>query len=340
MRGRAPPATVASMRMLTTALLAATLVGAGADLARADSIVYVKDHNVWLMAPDGSKQHQVTKDGTAGDPYMSPSQDDRGRIAVGKGYSIRLLAQNGASLARFVPQNLKDTVGHSTAGAPAELAISPDGTRIAYALTSVGCDPTIDCGVRAAVGIVASNGKGAVTQPGEYGGTNPFWISNSRLLWNGGYGSHNRVFDLGGAESWNWFDDADIHTGALESTDLSDPTVSGDGRYYAAVRGYADTSHIVWYRINGSIAPGNPPTELCATNDDPRAADPSLSPDGTGLALADVDGVQVKRDLENCDDIRLVAPGGSEPDWGPANVAPKPVVAKHKKRRGGSAAMR
>jgi hypothetical protein len=323
-------------RLLAGAIAVAAACACTTTPALADSIAYVKDDDVWLMAPDGSKQHRVTRDGTPDAPYMSPSQDDRGRIAVGKGYAIRLLAQNGTELAEFVPQNLKDTVGHSTSGAPTELAISPDGSRIAYSLTSVGCDLTIDCGVRAAIGIVASDGNGPVVQPGEYGGTNPTWVTNQRLLWNGGYGSQNRVFDLGGAESWNWFDDHDIHEGLLESTDLSDPTVSGDGRYVAALRGYAETTHVIWYRANGSILAGaNPgaPTELCETNADAQANDPTLSPDGTGLAFGDVDGIQVKRNLETCDGIDLVAPRGSQPDWSPADVAPAPLKADTKKQK-------
>jgi Tol biopolymer transport system component len=342
MRGAPGAVIVASMhqRLLAGAVAIAAACAGTTTAAHADSIAYIKDNDVWLMAPDGSHQHRVTRDGTQTEPYVSPSQDDRGRIAVGKGYAIRVLAQNGTKLAQFVPRNLKDTVGHSTSGAPAELAISPDGKRIAYALTSVGCDPTIDCGVRATIGIVSSDGKGTTTQPGEYGGINPTWVTNGRLLWNGGYGSQNRVFDLGGAggnESWNWFDDHEIHTGPLESTDLSDPTVSGDGRYVAAIRGYAETTHVIWYRVNGSILAGaNPgaPTELCETNADEQANDPTLSPDGSGLAFGDVDGIQVKRNLDDCNDIALVAARGSQPDWGPANVAPQPVKKKVKKKRG------
>jgi hypothetical protein len=275
------------------------------------------------MAPDGSKQRQITSDGTAASPYRSPSQSDSGRIAAGKGYAIVVLDRKGKKVARFVPRNLKDSTGHSTAGQPTELALSPDGKRIAYSLTSVYCDNTVDCGVRGSIGIVAASGKGAVTQPGEYGGTNPHWVTNSRLMWNGGFLSQNRVFDLGSDESWNWFDDKDIHTGPAESTDLGDGSVSGDGRWYAAIRGYDATTQMVWYRVNGSILSGpnpGPPTELCATNQDASISDPSLSPDGTGIAIADVDGISVKRGLDDCESpgFDVVAPGGTEPDWGPA----------------------
>jgi hypothetical protein len=223
-----------------------------------------------------------------------------------------------------VPRNQKDSTGHSTAGQPTRLAISPDAKRIAYMLTSQSCDLTIDCGVRATIGIVATNGKGAVTQPGTYGGGDPSWITNSRLLFHGGYLSQNRVFDLGSDESWNWFDDSDIHTGPVESTDLGDGSVSADGRYYAAVRGYDATTHVVWYRVNGSILSGanaGAPSELCATNQDGSIKDPSLAPDGSGIAIQDVDGISVKRELDDCANpgFDVVVRGGSDPDWGRAN---------------------
>lgn len=329
MRAGAGCATVGGMprRALTVALAGATLAAAAAAPASADSIVYVKNHNVWVMAPDGSKQRQVTRDGTANAPYVSPSQADNGRIAAGKGYVIVVLNRKGRRLSRFVPRNLKDSTGHSTAGQPTQLAISPDAKRIAYMLTSLSCDPTIDCGARGTIGIVATRTGShppTVTQPGTYGGTDPDWVTNTRLMFHGGYLSQNRVFDLGGGESWNWFDDHEIHTGPVESTDLGDGSVSADGRYYAAVRGYDATTHVVWYRVNGSILSGpnpGPPSELCATNEDAAINDPSLAPDGSGIAIQDVDGISVKRGLDDCENpgFDVVAPGGSEPDWGRAN---------------------
>ena len=64
---------------------AAAALALSPALASADSIVYVKDANVWLAAGDGGSQYQVTTDGTAEHPYRSPSQADDGTIAVGYG---------------------------------------------------------------------------------------------------------------------------------------------------------------------------------------------------------------------------------------------------------------
>jgi hypothetical protein len=51
-------------------LAAASIVALApvAALAAADSIVYVKDANVWLANADGSSPYQVTLDGTAANP--------------------------------------------------------------------------------------------------------------------------------------------------------------------------------------------------------------------------------------------------------------------------------
>ncbi len=340
MRRAAASASLGRMRtkLLAGAVAAAAAcTSAGAAPALADSIVYIKDHDVWVASPDGSKQRQVTRDGTASDPYRSPSQDDRGRIAVAKGFAIRVLTQDGKRLAQFVPRNLKDSTGHSTAGAPAELGLSPDGRRIAYVLTSNSCDLTIDCGIRGTVGIVASDGKGTVAQPGEYGGSDPHWVTNTRLMYHGGFLSQNRVFDLGAAESWNWFDDIDLWPDPGESTDLSDGSVSADGRFYAAIRNDGEHAHVVWYRVNGSILGGpnpGPPTALCQTGPDAKVNDPALAPDGSGIAIGDAEGISVKRGLDDCSgDWPVVARGGSQPDWGPANVSPKPAKAKREPKR-------
>jgi hypothetical protein len=47
-------------RILTALLVAGAGTGALAAAASADSIVYVKDGNVWLTSPDAAKQYQVT----------------------------------------------------------------------------------------------------------------------------------------------------------------------------------------------------------------------------------------------------------------------------------------
>jgi hypothetical protein len=56
-------------RSLTALLVAGAFTGALAATAGADSIVYVKDGNVWPTSPDAAKLYQVTFDGGYASPY-------------------------------------------------------------------------------------------------------------------------------------------------------------------------------------------------------------------------------------------------------------------------------
>ena len=91
------------------ALAAAAAPLAAANPAAADSIAYIKDNNIWLTSPDGSRQVQITRDGTATTPYRSPSQADDGTIAAGHGSDLVKLAQTGQPLAQFSPPVATDS---------------------------------------------------------------------------------------------------------------------------------------------------------------------------------------------------------------------------------------
>src|SRR3954453_21392599 len=117
------------MRTLKAGLVAALLLLAGAPAAFADSIAYVKDGNVWLSTPDGSRQLQVT----TGGGYSDVSQADDGTMIALNGVRLHRLDRLGNVLADF------DTPVSDTRPAPERLfygpfepAISPDGTKVAY----------------------------------------------------------------------------------------------------------------------------------------------------------------------------------------------------------------
>ena len=57
--------------------------------AAASSIAFIKDDNIWLTSPDGSRQRQVTTDGTAAKSYNWPSQADDGTILAKFGEPLR-----------------------------------------------------------------------------------------------------------------------------------------------------------------------------------------------------------------------------------------------------------
>jgi hypothetical protein len=324
---------------LLAGIAALAAAGAVAAPASADSIVFVKDHNVWSSGTDGSGARAVTRDGTADQPYSSPSQDDRGVIAAAHGYAIVRLDRTGRKLSQFVPQNVKDSTGHSTSGAPAWVSLSPDGTKLAFSLTSLSCDLTIDCGARATTTVTAADGSRVYETPGLYGGW-ASWVTNDRVLFHGGYLYQNQIWDVGSpGEPFDWFEDQDTY-GDLDSTDLGDGEVSRNGARYIAVRGYDATTQVVWYRVEGSIQSGpKPPAPqaLCMTSQEAGLKDPTINADGTWAAWEESTGIWSKPNLDACDDPQptLIVTGGSEPSWGPAdNVAAKRATVTNKKKAG------
>ena len=122
------------MRVLPLALL---LVLAAAAPAAADSIVYVKDSNVWSARPDGSEQRRLTSDGTPQDPYSSPSQADDGTIVAVRGTRLHKLDRQGRPLGTL-NSLLTDKPGSIGAVGPFDARISPDGRTIASWLGIMG----------------------------------------------------------------------------------------------------------------------------------------------------------------------------------------------------------
>src|SRR3954453_21291154 len=121
-----------NLRRTTTTLAACAVAAlAAAAPASADSIVYVKDGNVWLPSPDAAKGYQVTFDGG----YDSPSQADSGMIvALHSGQLVRLDRsghQIGNAIDGIGSPRPPGGGGEAFYG-PYEPRVSPDGTKIAY----------------------------------------------------------------------------------------------------------------------------------------------------------------------------------------------------------------
>src|SRR3954453_176979 len=139
--------------------------------ASADSLGFIKDSNVWLGKPDGTGLYQVTTNGTYASPYRSPSQADDGTIAVGYGNEILRMKQNGTVLNRIDPPALMNSISHPVDGPAVDVAISPDGSKIAYTFADYECGGgTVDCMARTATAYTAAD---HLTPP-EPGGTTFF----------------------------------------------------------------------------------------------------------------------------------------------------------------------
>jgi WD40 repeat protein len=315
--------------MLLRFLLAAAALLLLPAAAHADSIVFVKDANVWVASPDGSNQRQLTRDGTADHPYRSPSQADDGTVAASHLDSIRLIRRDGTLIREIDPPSLVNSVSHAMDGTPVDVALSPDGKTIAYTFVSASCPVGASCGARAATGYVSAGGA---PLPGNLYLSNPSWVGNSRTLAFGGYLSQVNTHDLGAADAVHWFDDYEI-VGQMDATDLGDGELTVQGDKLALVRSYGSDTHITWYTTNGSALP----SPQCATGKLEGLYGPTWAPDGQSLAWGEPDGVWVKPSALDCTvQPSLVIPGATEPDWGPAGVgaAAKPrLKVRAKKRR-------
>jgi hypothetical protein len=310
------------------ALAAAVGIALLPAAASADSLVFVKDHNVWLADGNGAGLHQVTKDGSASFPYRSPTQADDGTIAASFKQSIVRLRQNGELITAIDPPALTNSVSHPMDGTPVDVAISPDGSKIAYTFADFSCPVGASCGARTATGYVTAAGA---PLPGNLYLSNPSWAGNARTLLFGGFLHQVNVHDQGAAEDVHWFDDREVVGPEYESTDLGDGELSRQGDKLALIRGYGDDAHVMWYTVAGNALSGPPPENpamLCATGKLAGLHGPTWAPDGQALAWGEPDGIWIKRDVMSCTTPQptLAIAGGSEPHWGPADVRPGPLA--------------
>jgi hypothetical protein len=320
--------------MLSTQSIRRAALAAGLALvalpatASADSIVFIKDANVWLANSDGTGLHQVTTDGTAGQPYRVPAQADDGTIVASRLQEIVRMRQNGQVVNRIDPDPLVNSVGHPVDGPPVNLAISPDGSKVAYTLVGFECPVGADCGARPVTAFTAADGLTPASQWGSLHRRNPSFAGNSRSLVFGGYLGQVNVHDLGDPVETHWFDDQDVY-GQPDATDLGDGELNRQGTRFAAIRGYGSSTHVIWYDVVGDTATAKPPAvpaPRCKTGELQGLHGPTWSPDGESIAWGEPDGIWVKRAAGDCASPQpaLVIPGGSQPDWGPAAINPGP----------------
>ena len=325
-------AALAAPLILAASTLAVPLAVAPAANAAAPSgsIAFIRDANIWLVRADGTGLHQVTKDGTADHPYMSPTMSDAGVIAAGKGTEIVRLQQNGVVLNRIDPPAMLNSVSHPVDGPPVDVAISPDGANIAYTMMTYSCPIGASCMARSVTGVTSAAG---FTGPGMTSyERQPSWVSNSRLMVHGGYLSQVKLQDPGGA-SEHWFDDSDLYE---SSTDLGDASLSRDGTKLVAIRGYGAETQMAWYSVTGdprssAIATLPDPGPQCwgapgAAATDAFLHDPAWSPDGAAFAIGATEGVWVVTPGAVCEQTSMALVGpGSEPSWSPAAINPQPL---------------
>ncbi|MCD4532833.1 hypothetical protein LRP67_01870 [Nocardioides sp. cx-169] len=292
----------------------------------AGTLVYIYKFNVWIARGDGSGARALSTDGTFAFPYGAPSQSDAGVVVASHNKLIVRMTQSGRVLNTIDPRPLPTGAGDDIDGTPIDLAISPDGSRIAYTFSQT-CSGGTPC---SATGYTRSTGFDPAGDSTYF--WDPSWVTDTRTLQTGGWDSQVQLHDVGSAPKY-WFDDRMMSS---PPTDLGDTELSPDGRHLAAIRGYGEDTAMVWYDVNGSAKQGPPPglPDLFCGIPWPGITGPTWAPDSDSLAWQEGDGIWAKAGVDDCSSTqRLVIPGGSEPDWSAARLSAVSVAALRNQAR-------
>jgi hypothetical protein len=340
-------------------ILAAPSDAAVTGITSGGSIVYIKDNNVWISAPDGTKAKELTTFGTASQPLTDPTMSDDGKVIVAvqdrpdaNGFIqdwVYEINRSGKQLrAPFHPTQYATQLGGSctirVVQAPQGIlaAVSPDGTHIA--ISPMAYNYTFDCGglfisYVYVVDLTGTVTNGQIKPPGSdspLSYVEPTWVNNTRLLLYEDIYNADDTYVLGNATASHWIAPSDFSDNAYQYPSIRSSRL--------ATTGGDDTGDPVLRLWTGSGPPSAPTARCDIPNPDPTKYDfftfefaaPSVSADGDAVVWEEIDktGATPKTALyvsplgdisTGCSSIhrQLLVSGASQPFWSPAPPSPK-----------------
>jgi hypothetical protein len=337
-----------SLKRLVAGAAALLALAVAAPAASADSIAYVKHGDIYLSTSDGARQYRVTTTGG----YSDVSQADDGMMIGLHGVRLHRISRSGRVLADFAtPVSDTRPAPAKTFYGPYDPAISPDGKKVAYTYYYMTQSQSPTCFPPQCVTTINEGGTGYSwadrltgwddPKLGKHSGwRNPSWADNDTVMISDPTHAFNYdvILDTisdgdSGNLVHNWFSDL---AGGNPHTAGGD--ISRDRRKLAFVTGENDKT-LTLYAVPrfpttfpDSEAPVSTRPLICYRYSGAKGGSfgtPTFAPDGGRVAWAEADGIKVvtvPSFANGCttagasQNAVMLIPGGTQPDWGPADV--------------------